>query len=61
MKELCSRLLENNTTNQETNYRICKRMMELGGLGFFECHDCQVVFRRQAQDERPLSFPTESK
>jgi hypothetical protein len=66
MKELCPRLLEPKRPHIEGKpefsiYNACKRMMELGGLGFYECHDCQVVFRRKAQDERPLPFPTKGK
>lgn len=36
-----------------TEKQACKWMMELGGLGFYECNDCQVVVRRKAGDERP--------
>lgn len=60
MIETCPRLLEPTPQPREGDeiskyhiYNACKRMMELGGLGFYECNDCQVVVRRKARDERP--------
>jgi hypothetical protein len=68
MAELCKRKLEVSyllpSGPLDNGSRVlidaCHRMNELGGYGYFQCPDCQVVFRRQAQDERPLPPPIES-